>query len=291
MRAWLTFLVFVLGVGLVHLARAEDAKAVKTGGNFEVEVIKDVPYYEGKDADPERHKLDLYFPKGQKDFPVLVWAHGGGWTKGDKRSFAKQGQTFAKNGVAVVSVGYRLSPKVQHPAHAQDVAKAIAFTHQHIAHRGGSPDQIFISGHSAGGHLVALIGTDESYLKAEKLSLANIKGVIPVSGVYTIRPGRGQVFGSDEEVCRQASPLTHVSGNDPPFLILYADKDSPPMAKMADEFSQALQETKCEAACMKINDRTHGSIATNIANLDDPATQAILTFIAKHSNLKLTSKQ
>ena len=58
---------------------AEEARGPKTGGNFEVEVSKDIPYLEGKDAD-ERQKLDLYLPKGAKDYPTLFFIHGGGWT-------------------------------------------------------------------------------------------------------------------------------------------------------------------------------------------------------------------
>src|ERR1700746_3277610 len=64
------------------LARADQDKAkAKT---FEVETIEDIPYYQGKDADPVKHKLDLYLPKGVKDFPVLFFVHGGAWRMGDK---------------------------------------------------------------------------------------------------------------------------------------------------------------------------------------------------------------
>jgi acetyl esterase/lipase len=249
-----------------------------------VEVVKDIAYSSAKDADADRHKLDLYLPRGKKDFPVLVFVHGGGWTKGDRKSFAKQGETFARAGVGVASVGYRLSPAVQHPAHVQDVAEAFGFVHAHIAKHGGRPDRMFISGHSAGGHLAALLATDESYLKAHKLTLKDVRGAIPISGVYLIPEGKiANAFGSDPVGSKQASPLTHIKAGDPPFLVLYADKDSPGMEKGAEMFCAALKKSGVEATCMKIEGRDHGSIMRNAANADDPVTQAMLQFIKKHT--------
>ena len=88
---------------------------------------------------------------------------------------------------------------------------AVAWVHKNIARYGGRPDQLFLSGHSAGGHLVALLGTDPTYLEAAGVPLKDIKGVIPISGVYTFRPGSmPKVFGEDREAYRKAAPLTHV---------------------------------------------------------------------------------
>src|SRR5438270_10644137 len=172
------FTLFVL-LSCAADASADDANKppiVRTG-SFEVQSIKDIAYDDAKDADPVRHKLDLYLPKGHKDFPVLMFVHGGAWTSGNKNLYGPLGQRFAANGIGTAIINYRLSPAVQHPAHAQDVAKAFAWTHKNIGKHGGRADQIFISGHSAGGHLVALLATDESYLKAHKLGISDIKGV------------------------------------------------------------------------------------------------------------------
>jgi acetyl esterase/lipase len=269
---------------------ADDAKAPKTGGSFEVEVHKDIPYVEGKDAD-ERQKLDLYLPKGAKDYPTLFFIHGGAWTQGSRSGFDRIGRTFARNGVAFVSTGYRLSPKVQHPAHIQDVAKGFAWTAAHIGKYGGNPDAIFVSGHSAGGHLAALLATDDDYLKAEKLSLKDIKGAIPVSGVFVVSPRMKNVFGDDEEVCKKASPQNHVRDGLPPFLVVYADNDLGNLGQQAEKFAPALKEHKVEATLVKGKDRNHGTIMMKMSDEDDPATQGVLEFIAKHSSLKLTPKE
>src|SRR5262249_42464077 len=214
---------------------AEEAKGPKTGGNFEVEVSKDIPYIEGKEVD-ERQKLDLYVPKGAKDYPTLFFIHGGGWTAGSRSGFDKIGRTFAKNGVGFVSTGYRLSPKVVHPAHIQDVAKGFAWTVANISKYGGNADAIFVSRHSARGHLAALLGTDDESLKAEKLSLTNIKGVIPVSGVFVVSQRMKNVFGEDAEVCKKASPQNHIRDGLPPFLIFYGDGEQTGLGKQAEAF-------------------------------------------------------
>jgi acetyl esterase/lipase len=300
MRQVLAILTVCAGCGLAGLAdcRADSKQSdtVKSGGNFDVRVVSDVKYYDGSDADPVKHKLDLYLPVGQKDFPVLFFVHGGAWRSGDKKYildvYGNIGRAFARNGIGTVVTNYRLSPKVQHPTHIQDVAKAFAWTHKHIAEYGGRPDQIFVCGHSAGGHLVALLATDEEYLKAEKLSLGAIKGAIPVSGVYRIPPGKlfSSAFTDKDEIRQQASPQTHVHGQHPPFLVLYADKDFPTCDKMSEDFCKALQKCKCDACSQEIKERDHLSIVIRIGNEEDPATQSMFEFIAKHSGLKLTEK-
>ena len=179
-----------------------------------------------------RHRLDLYLPKGQKNFPVLFMVHGGAWIKGDKNHLGMYnalGRSFARHGIGMVSPNYRLSPQVQHPEHIRDVARAFAWVHKNIGKRGGSPSEIFVAGHSAGGHLVALLSTDESYLRDQGLSLKDIRGAIPVSGVYAIPkdPVFDVAFGKEAQVRERASPLHCVRAGAPPFLLLYADNELP----------------------------------------------------------------
>jgi acetyl esterase/lipase len=280
---------------LLPPARAADgAKAVvKTGGNFEVEEVRDLAYHEGKDADPVRHKLDLYLSRGQKDYPVLFFVHGGAWRSGKKDLYAPLGRTFARNGVGTVVINYRLSPAVKHPAHIEDVARAFGWTYRNIGKYGGRADSIFVCGHSAGGHLVALLCTDPSHLKAHGLELSAVKGMIPMSGVYTILPlGMFKsAFGTDADLCRAASPQTHVKGAHPPALIIYADKDYPFLDQMAEQFCKKLQGCKCEARSLIVNKRDHISLIVQTASAADPATQAILEFISRHAKLKLEPRE
>jgi acetyl esterase/lipase len=269
---------------LAGLACGGDAKAAP----FEVEVVKGIAYRDGEGADPIRNQLDLYLPQGQKNFPVLLFVHGGTWKSGNKDLYAGLGKLYAKNGVGTVIINYRLSPKVQHPAHIQDVARAFAWIHQNIAKYGGDPANIFISGHSAGGHLVSLLSTNESYLKAENLNFGNIKGTIALSGVHILVPNAmfKSIFTDDKEVVKSASPIEHVTGNHPPFLLIYADKDLPTLNVQSEQMCNKLTGCQCEARTVKIADRTHISIITSMINEADPANQAIFDFLAKHGGLK-----
>jgi len=158
----------------------------------EVECVWGVRYGNGPEADDCRQQLDLFLPKGQSAFPVVVLVHAGAWITGDNRCcglYSSVGEYLASRGIGTVLPNYHLSPDVQHPEHARDVARAVAWTARHIGAYGGRADQLFLVGHSAGGHLVSLLATDDQYLKAEGRGPEDIKGVVGISGVYHIPPG------------------------------------------------------------------------------------------------------
>lgn len=246
----------------------------------------DIAYRTDKDADKERHVLDVYVPKGKKDFPTVLFVHGGTWKSGNKNIYAVLGQSLAADGIGCVICNYRLSPKVQHPAHVEDVAKAFAWTAENINKYGGKKDQLFLCGHSAGGHLVSLLVTDPQYLKAEKLSAANIKGVASFSGVYQIVHTEKvfePAFGNEEKLCKLASPLTHVAGKHPPFFIAYADTDFPSLDKMAENMCGALKKADSPVELMKCKDRNHYTIIIQFVNNTDPLNKSFREFIKKNS--------
>jgi acetyl esterase/lipase len=274
----LVAVVFAALVGLVSRAPARDDKPTL----FEVEKHKDIAYRTDAEADKVRHRLDVYVPKGQKDFPVMLFVHGGTWKSGSKDRYVAVGEAFAKAGIGVVVCNYRLSPAVKHPAHVEDVAKAFAWTCENVAKYGGGADKLFVCGHSAGGHLVALLATDPTYLKAEKRSPRDIRGVIAISGVYKIMPNAifRNAFGEDEEVCRKASPLTHADGKHPPFLIAHADTDYPALAGMAEQMHKALKKAESSADLLECKERNHITIITSFVNADDALNKATREFIA-----------
>jgi acetyl esterase/lipase len=183
-------LALALGAGLVALPSPARAAAPPASGLREA---FDIPYVEGGEA---RQTLDVFAPRGARRAPVVLFIHGGTWMFGDKNFFGRYrsaGRFLARHGVVAVLANYRLSPRVKHPGHVKDVARAFAWVRAHVAEYGGDPDRIVLCGHSAGGHLVALLATDESYLKDPALKLTDrdrraLRGVIGVCGVYRI-PG------------------------------------------------------------------------------------------------------
>jgi hypothetical protein len=282
---------------LTPALRADEVRATPKSRHYEVKVLKDQAYRSDKDADPIKHTLDLYLPKGVKDYPVMMYVHGGSWKSGRKELYGALGALFARNGIGTAVINYRLSSgekPAKHPDHIQDVASAFAWLHANIGKQGGRVDRMFISGHSAGAHLVSLLATDESYLKAEKLAPENIRGVMALSGVYTILPiipiFHGP-FGKSEEICKQASPLTHVKGEHPPFLVCYADADLPTIDKMSEEFCARLKDCKSDATELKVPQRNHFTIIVSLCTGEtDPCTKAMFDFIAKHSEWKAPPK-
>ncbi len=153
---------------------------------------------------------------------MLVLVHGGAWAIGDNRCcglYSSVGQFLASQGIGVVMPNYRLSPGVKHPEHARDVALATAWTHANIARHGGDPNRLYLAGHSAGGHLVALLAADERYLRTAGMKTTDVKGVIAISGVYNVPPGpmRFSLGGSGPRAMRLEHMMPIRGDSDPSF--------------------------------------------------------------------------
>ncbi len=244
----------------------------------------DIAYRTGKGADPLHHRLDVYVPVGKKDFPVVLFVHGGSWRSGNKNLYAVLGRSLAADGLGCVICNYRLTPKALHPAHIEDVAKAFAWTSANIGKYGGRKDQLFLCGHSAGGQLVSLLATDPQYLKAEGLTPSAICAVCSISGVYRIDPTDtvfAAPFGKDPEVCKAASPITHAAGKHPPFMIAYAENELQQLDEMAVDMIAALKSGGTSVEVMTCKHRNHISIITRFASHTDPLNKAFRTFVQK----------
>lgn len=283
----------ILGLGGSHrVARAGDQPAAS--GKSDAVVFPDILYADTQGADPHYHRLDLYMPRGEKGVPVMLFLHGGSWKRGDKNNLfginKSLAQFCARHHIGVALANYRLSPAVRHPEHVKDAARAFAWLHRHVRRYGGDPGRLFVSGHSAGAHLAALLATDPSHLKAEGLSLANVRGVMPFSGVFQI-PAENALFdaafGTDVNVRRAASPTWQVSHwspltakEAPPFLVLYADGDFTSCGKEpAEEFARALRAKGAAVKILEIPQRNHLTILVNASNESDPAGKALVEFI------------
>jgi acetyl esterase/lipase len=167
--------------------------------------------------------LDIYYPKNVKNFVTIVWFHGGGLTGGEK----ELPTALLEKGYAVIGVNYRLSPKAKAPAYIEDAAAAVAWTFHHIASYGGNPNQIYLSGHSAGGYLIMMITLDKSYLAKYNIDANNIAEIIPFSGQcithFTIRQERG--IKETQPVVDQYAPLYFVRHDAPPMLLITGDAE------------------------------------------------------------------
>lgn len=247
----------------------------------------EIPYVEGGGM---LQRLDIYTPVDAQNRGVIVYVHGGGWSGGDKAKVGGKVELFTGLGYVFVSVNYRLSPAVQHPAHIKDVAAAIAWVHANISEYGGDPSRIGICGHSAGAHLVALVATDAERLAVHGLGLDVIRGVVPIDiGVYDmavlIESARGKkwisVFSDDPERLRDASPLwqAEVDTGIPPFLMLMAGEEQG-KARGMDAMLNRLAELGVAGSRVTAPRKTHGTINQQLGTVDDKITQAVVDFFA-----------
>ncbi len=199
----------------------------------------------------------IVVPAAEPNGDVLVVFHGGGWTNGYKEWMLFMAPALTALGITFVSAGYRLAPQHVFPAQRDDAFDAISEVHRNIAAHGGRADRIFVGGHSAGGHLAALVALSEGWTAARDVPANVIRGALPISGTYLFGDGSGltmrprflgpEANGAD----RAASPLHHVRKGAPPFLVSYGSDDFPHLRRQAQDFVAAMQThgndvTACE---------------------------------------------
>ena len=246
----------------------------------------------------KRQTLDVYTASAEGKRPIVFWIHGGGWQKGDKTGVQLKPQAFVDRGFVFVSTNYRFWPNVKIDVIAQDLAKSMKWVHDHAAEYGGDPNVMLVMGHSAGAQLAALLCTDEKYLKAEGLSLAIIKGCVPVDGDTFDVPLRiaatdarsggkpsgsashRDKFGTPEQQ-KDLSPVTHVAVGKgiPPFLVLHIIADPFDTRTQAERLVGALRDAGIQASAFAAEGKTHTTINADLGEPDDPATVALFEFL------------
>ncbi len=171
----------------------------------------------------ERCVLDIYYPKNKSGYATVVWFHGGGLKAGNK--FIPE--WLKDQGIAIIAVNYRFSPRVSCPAYIQDAAAAVAWVFNNIESYGGDPGLIVVSGHSAGGYLTSMIGLDKSYLETYDIDANLIASLVPFSGHtithMTVREERG--IKDTQPIIDQYAPLFHVRGDAPSLILITGDRN------------------------------------------------------------------
>jgi acetyl esterase/lipase len=256
----------------------------------EPKAFLNIPYTETKN---EKQTLDLFAPPDAKNLPIIFWIHGGGWQAGNKEDVQIKPHAFTAKGFIFVSTNYRLIPAASIKEMAGDIAKSMRWVFDHAKEYGGDPSTFLVMGHSAGAQLAALLSTDDSYLKAEKLPLTIIKGCVPVDGdTYDVPMQISMViersaisyrkkFG-DEKQQKDLSPVTHVAKgkNIPPFLILHV-AGHPETGGQSQRLVKELRAAGISATAYPSEGKTHGSINADLGKVDDKPTIELYSFLEK----------
>ena len=232
--------------------------------------VQDVPYTSADETDDyrkERCVLDIYYPETDKGFATLVWFHGGGLEGGNKELL----DGFRRQGFAVVSVNYRLFPKCKCPDYIDDAAMAVAWTYDNIEKYGGVKEQIYVSGHSAGGYLALMVALAKEYTQQYGFDADKIAKYYPVSGQtvthYTIRKERGLPNGIP--VIDEYAPMTHAGRGGSPMILISGDRDLEMLARYEENLhlQALLKNFKHESVLYEMQGFNHVTVLAPAVSL------------------------
>jgi len=262
-----------------------------------VEIQTDVEYGQ---AGERSLKLDVIQPKAtsEKPRPCVVWIHGGGWQNGNKSSgIGRLAGLVATGDYVGVTVGYRLTDETAWPGQIHDCKAAVRWVRANAKTLGINPDKIAVMGSSAGGHLVSMLGTSGDVKELEgKNGSADASSRVacvvdfcgpsdflaigkdnprlndPAGPVYKLLGGP---LSEKQDVAKEASPITYVSADDPPFLILHGTDDKTVAIRQAELLHAAQQKAGNKTTFVKINGGGHGIGGPKVE-------ERVKTFLVKH---------
>jgi acetyl esterase/lipase len=173
--------------------------------------------------------LDVYSPPNARDAPVVVFFYGGSWKSGKRQWYRWVGEALAARGIVTVVPDYRQWPKVRLDGFMHDGAEAVRWAQQHAGEFGGDTRHLFVMGHSAGGHIAALLATDARWLGAVGMKPRDLSGFIGLAGPYDFLPLTNDdfidMFGHTAEQQARSQPVNFVEGDEPPALLLQGETD------------------------------------------------------------------
>jgi dipeptidyl aminopeptidase/acylaminoacyl peptidase len=271
--------------------------------------INGIQYYHGADLDTANHKLNLVIPINTKTPPLMIWIGGGAWSYVNRNMEMDIARKLADKGIAVASVGHRLSPAtwkdpsrkkgIRHPEHIKDIARAIRFLYNNARKYGYSGNKLFVGGFSSGAHLASLIVMDGQYLRNEGLSKEVLQGVIAIAGTYDIlhyyqvlAEGNGDefadnhvgsVFGLTMNEFEQASPSTYVDSLSAPMLLMSETNTF----KYTNLFEDRLRSINYkELEVVHVHRLGHGELWKDLSySKQSIYREVIVAFIRRHSEV------
>jgi acetyl esterase/lipase len=289
----------VLAMVLTSCSAAATAKATLAPFGKYGQALTDVPYCT---MGGQAQKMDIYFPGSGGPWPVFLYVHGGGWDKGDKAEGAGWKYLNAK-GYLVVSINYRLAAyNVKFPAMIQDVKCAVRYLRAHAGEYNLDPGRIGAMGASAGGHLVALLGTSDKstgwdvgeYLDQSsrvqavvaEAVFADFTKPMPNSISVAIYFALGELPGNSTPILTTASPVTYITPDDPPFLIIHGEKDGLAPVDQAKTLDAKLKAADVSSKLVIVRNGEHGLMSAN-GDPTVPSAQEISQLILDFLNSNL----
>ncbi|MEZ0373785.1 MAG: alpha/beta hydrolase [Candidatus Sericytochromatia bacterium] len=273
------------GCALLELQRAHQ----------ELEISDDVAYF--SDQNP-RHRLDIIMPRGAKRVPVVFFVHGGYWNSQDKAYYrpftglyANVGLALARRGIGTVIADYRIYPEVGIEGELEDLSRALRWTQERIWRYGGDPRSLVLAGHSAGGHMVALLGLEGERLRAAGVETDWIRGLVPMSPILDLAHMEKfqdagfnasttyPVFGREPANWEKYSPVSYFRKPMPPMFVLYGEKDFDYLVAQNQLARTRLQQLGAPAEYLVVPGYRHEDMVLRFGLPDDPIIPALADFV------------
>jgi len=224
-----------------------------------------------------REILDIY-PADRPEGPVLVYIHGGYWRSGSKDENCNFAPTFVERGATVVLVEYDLCPSVTVTDIVRQTRASIAWVHRNIIRYGGNPSKLYVSGHSAGGHLTAMALAHD--WEKEGLPRNLIKGAVATSGVYDLdmvmQISVNEQVRMTPEIARENSPFLHPPVPTCPVVVAVGGAEPKGWQQMSEDYFKLCKEHGLECEYLVVPGANHYTMSEHLADASSPLAQAML---------------
>lgn len=235
----------------------------------------------------ERNVLDVYAPADARNAPVVLFVHGGSWQGGDKAGHKFVGESLARAGYVTGVMNYRLAPENRYPTYVQDTAAALKWLRDHAKSFGGNPDDLFVTGHSAGAFNAVEAVDNARWLREAGVPISAVRGVVGIAGPYSydFRQYQSRLAFPEGSTPDEVMPDRHVRPDAPPHLLLVAANDTTVHPQNGLNMEAALKRAGVPVTLTVIPRVNHITIAAALAR---PLTflggtrQAVIDFIEAH---------
>ncbi|MBA3472441.1 MAG: alpha/beta hydrolase [Rubrobacter sp.] len=250
---------------------AEESEKVRA----ELEHRLDVPF-----GPTLAEHLDLYpTPKAEHPAPVLVYLHGGYWRSRTSKEFGFVARGPASSGVATVVVNYALCPEVTIDEIVRQVRAALAWTYKNATSFDGDPERIHVAGHSAGGHLTAML-LETDWESDYGLPSDTVKGACTISGLFDLAPFpytflQPKLQLTCDQVLRN-SPILHLPDEAPPLLVAYGEDEPSELRRQSEDFFAAWKTKGLSASLLSLPGKNHYDVIDGFLDAESPLYSAIL---------------
>ncbi len=204
-----------------------------------------------------RQRLDFY--KAKEGAPTLAFIHGGYWRSTDKENWGYVAAGPLAHGISVANIEYTLAPTNRIEGIAAEIRQALAYLRANLARLGGDPEKLYVSGHSAGGHLTAMM-----------VGEPGVRGALPISGVFDMQPmllcSMNSDFRLDEGEAKRTSPLLHIPAAGPPQIVAVGGGELPEFLRQSSDYLAAWTAKGLKGRLLEVGRHNHFSVLDDLAD-------------------------